>query len=1307
MKSKNLSLKHILTTASTLALIVGASSEASAAAAAGVYIIHGGNVQSSAAGGTNFKTQADLANNAGNPLAAATNYDLVYAGTVTSRTFDQNVAGVTITSINTSSGITGTAATAAPGLMTIGAATSIGSITQGTLNPSLLAITVPGANVLTLTGSASTSAAVVAGANNAPAFVPVAKNHYAGLGTVTLADAGAGLTLAATTDGVTFANDIIADANGDGILTITAGATGNIFTGNIGGVANSLASSAINESVTFRPAAGKGAINLGTTAIADTKTLTIDSTNEAATVRGAINGAVANQGILAINAVANNVTIAGVVGGTAIKTLTITGDADTTFSNNVATNANIDASASTGDVTFSGTVNGANVLTSQGITTFNKTSGTAAFTLPTGSTMAVTTAGADITITGAIDGAAAGDGILAIDAVAHDVTIVSAVGNTEILDSVTVTGANDTTFNAVVKAGAITATGAGALDFIGAVTGNVSTRSATTFDGAVDGTITSTASVILNKANGTYTNAIVSPIVTLGADATFEAGATVTATTELDINNHTLNLEGGAINAKITGNNGTLNINANQDIIGNIGVDGANLTKVNVGAGFGLDVTGSIYSDVIHLTDATSELITSANATIVGPIEGDGIVTTRGNTIFKSNIGAGNLAEVRFNALAGGTITLDGTANIQATDIFHHNTTINTTAQHLTITGNYDANNATWVIGDKTVTITGGTVTLAGDIVIKADYRDAAHVSVDLTAITAANLIEGGVTSLTFEVTGGVAPAPDTVMTIISPLAAGGNISILPGNITLTPSGRWTLSAVTAGQLIYDPTPAVVQAQQRVLQALDSTGATSSDLAAARKVRIDTLGGKGVITNDGSTPGAAAGQKVLHIIDPTKFTPDLSTEAGAKALLASLTPEIRDGFLSDCELLMNESDGTVFIPKNTAAAYAIVAREEGSITPIMADAMIRQDEGGISQGLVQDIINVSREKDAHRAIEMSDRIIAAHTASSVTLDAVSSRTALTHFQTSTFTPVLVPSNDLVAEAEGIAAGSSAYDKFGIWGSINGGKATQKQRKGNDGFRSTSQAIVLGADTMVNDNTSIGFAVSHSMNHMKHKNNSAGNKTDAVSWIGSLYGTHQLKNNWFVRGTALYNNTNINNKERRVIVGNYGIAQGKYKVISYGGEANVGFSHKLQKEIIITPTVGLRVLHTNKVSYAETGNTNQNHKNITQKAMNNYSALARLSVAKTIVKNDIAFTPEAHANLQYGINMKAPSGSFVSPLTPLQNTSFVGTRASKLTSTYGLSLTGSNDRIECAVSADVNIAEKYVGYTGALKLKVKF
>ena len=261
MKSRNLSLKHILTTASILALIVGASSEASAAAQ-GVYIIHGGNVQSSNAGGAFFQTQADLGVDSGAALGAGPAYDLVYAGTVTSRTFNQDVAGVTITSINTSGGITGTAATVAPGLMTIGAATSIGSITQGTLNPSLLAITVPGANVLTLTGSASNSGVLGAGTGTL-AFAQVAKNDYDGLGTVTLGDAAAGLTLAATTDNVTFANDIIAEANGDGILTITAGPQNNIFTGNIGGIgggANSLASSAINESVTFRPAAGKGAI---------------------------------------------------------------------------------------------------------------------------------------------------------------------------------------------------------------------------------------------------------------------------------------------------------------------------------------------------------------------------------------------------------------------------------------------------------------------------------------------------------------------------------------------------------------------------------------------------------------------------------------------------------------------------------------------------------------------------------------------------------------------------------------------------------------------------------------------------------------------------------------------------------------------------------------------------------------------------------------------------------------------------------------------------------------------------------------
>ena len=108
-----------------------------------------------------------------------------------------------------------------------------------------------------------------------------------------------------------------------------------------------------------------------------------------------------------------------------------------------------------------------------------------------------------------------------------------------------------------------------------------------------------------------------------------------------------------------------------------------------------------------------------------------------------------------------------------------------------------------------------------------------------------------------------------------------------------------------------------------------------------------------------------------------------------------------------------------------------------------------------------------------------------------------------------------------------------------------------------------------------------------------------------------------------------------------------------------------------------------------------------------KETNNYSALAGLSVSKDFTKYDINFTPDAHVNIQYGVNTKTPQGTFISPLTPGVNTSFIGTKPSNFSATYGLGLTGSNDRIESGITLDMTMSQKYVGYQGTLKLKVKF
>ena len=296
--------------------------------------------------------------------------------------------------------------------------------------------------------------------------------------------------------------------------------------------------------------------------------------------------------------------------------------------------------------------------------------------------------------------------------------------------------------------------------------------------------------------------------------------------------------------------------------------------------------------------------------------------------------------------------------------------------------------------------------------------------------------------------------------------------------------------------------------------------------------------------------------------------------------------------------------------------------------------------------------------------------------------------------------------DLQAVALGIAAGSSPYDKYGVWGSINGGFAHQKLYKGNPGFKSITKGFAVGVDTMLNDRISVGLTISNSMNHIKHKDASLGNKTDSSSWVAAVYGNRQLKHNWFVRGTALFNRTRMNAKEIRTVLTGTGIAQAKYNLISYGGEVNIGFAHTFKNELILTPTVGIRVLHNNKSSYGQQGNTAQNNQ-ISSNAVDNYSALGGLSLSKNIMAYDISFTPEAHANVQYGINQRSPTGSFVSALTPDQTTNFIGTKSSKITSTYGLGLTGSSDRVEVGVTGDVSFSSKYVGYQGSLKLKVKF
>ena len=763
---------------------------------------------------------------------------------------------------------------------------------------------------------------------------------------------------------------------------------------------------------------------------------------------------------------------------------------------------------------------------------------------------------------------------------------------------------------------------------------------------------------------------------------------------------------------------------------------GDDITISNLGVSTQITGEGTLFATSATPTGTNKVMLEfSANGEfhLAGPGTIDAITNTSGDDdygIFDAQLAGGQT--LSFSQSIGGAgerienLALTGVdatsvvnfanANIYAQFVSHNALTINATAAGLEIySDHYNVTNTTYNIGTKTVKVMSGNVTLEENVTIQASFV-AGQPALDISAVDVANLNVEDLTNLTFTVTGGgPIPARDTIMIMITP-TADGELDIANDIVTLVNSGLWSLSKTNMGQLIFNLTPDVAVIQAAAAQAQAETGATSTDIANAAEVIINQFGGLGLVPTS-SISGGVLDRQSLRVYDPQKFTQDLSTSDGSNAFIAAIGPEnTQKGFVAYLNEQIILAANTLFIDQlDQAAAYAIVAQESGFMTAIMADAISNNKVSGIGQPLVQDILQVSAINGPNSAKEMSDRITnAASNSANIALESIGARSAFVNLPSSIFHPTpssinIGSSSELYAEGEGIgaAAGNSPYDRFGIWGSVNGGTARQKELKGNDGFRLTSTAFVVGIDTMANDYTSIGFAAANSINHIKHNNASDGNKTDATSWIGSLYGNHQFQNNWFVRGAALVNNTHISNKERRVITGGYGVAQSKYNLLSYGGEANIGYYYQFKNGIVATPTVGLRILHSNKISYAETGGTNQNNKNIIQKAMNNYSALAGLSLAKTISRHDISFTPEAHANFQYGINAKSPKGSFVSPLTPSQTTSFVGTKPSKLTSIYGLSVTASHDRIECGFNGDITIASKYVGYQGGVKLKVKF
>jgi outer membrane autotransporter protein len=290
---------------------------------------------------------------------------------------------------------------------------------------------------------------------------------------------------------------------------------------------------------------------------------------------------------------------------------------------------------------------------------------------------------------------------------------------------------------------------------------------------------------------------------------------------------------------------------------------------------------------------------------------------------------------------------------------------------------------------------------------------------------------------------------------------------------------------------------------------------------------------------------------------------------------------------------------------------------------------------------------------------------------------------------------------------GVSAGDVDTTKFGFWGSPFYSKAIQKSRDKTAGYRAAAYGGIIGFDTMPNDDMILGIAGAYIDTNVKHRNEKTGDRTKAATHLLSIYGMQQLPKNWFAQAIVSFSHSDIRNMERRLINVNnvYDTALGKYSSASVGGEILLGYSHYIPDySMAITPMGGFRYAKFNDAGYKETGS--RRNLVVAKKSTDKLEAVLGIRAVKMIEVNGVNLMPELHGSISQDLTGKAPKiDARVSGMNRA-----LPTRAKKPPRTFynvGTGISAKYHMMEYSLGYDLNLAKKYTGHQGTVKIRVNF
>jgi len=165
------------------------------------------------------------------------------------------------------------------------------------------------------------------------------------------------------------------------------------------------------------------------------------------------------------------------------------------------------------------------------------------------------------------------------------------------------------------------------------------------------------------------------------------------------------------------------------------------------------------------------------------------------------------------------------------------------------------------------------------------------------------------------------------------------------------------------------------------------------------------------------------------------------------------------------------------------------------------------------------------------------------------------------------------------------------------------------------------------------------------------------------------------------------------------------ATGNYTATSYGAQLTKGYNCLVAEKTVVTPVIGMRYAKFKDGRYKEEGTSFQNL-SVAKKSYNRLEGILGVRAATNISTGNIVLTPEIHGFVNYSFHGKTPPtdarlDGIVKPL-PAKTI-----KASKASYNIGLGITASHNMLEYGATYDLNLANKYIGHQGSVKLKVNF